>query len=293
MKTYKEYILEADKKGIAMGHFNISNSEQLHGIMNAAVSMKSPILIGTSEGERKFIGLKQAVSLVRAFREETGIPVFLNADHSKSGESAIAAIDAGYDSVHIDVSHLPYDENVKITNYVREHAKMTFRPDIGEIHVEAELGLLLGESKIQKETIEVRPEQYTKPEEAADFVKKTGIDRLAPAVGNIHGIPANEKKIDIKLIKKIREAIPTPRIGITLHGASGISDNQIVEAVRAGVNNIHINTEIRVVFVRALKQTFFENPEETTPYKLYSEAIIAVQRKVEEKLKLFGSINRI
>src|SRR3990172_8238288 len=155
MLTLQQYQEKALQGGWALGHFNISNSEQLHGIMNAAVSMKSPILIGTSEGERKFIGLKQAVSLVRAFREETGIPVFLNADHSKSGESAIAAIDAGYDSVHIDVSHLPYDENVKITNYVREHAKMTFRPDIGEIHVEAELGLLLGESKIQKETIEV------------------------------------------------------------------------------------------------------------------------------------------
>ena len=173
-----------------------------------------------------------------------------------------------------------------------EYAKSKFYSDIGEIHVEGELGLLLGESKIQKEVIEVKPEHLTKPEEAHDFVEKTGIDRLAPAVGNIHGIPANVKTIDIELIRAIRQHMAF-KTGLTLHGASGISDDQITDAIKAGVNNIHINTEIRVAYVNALRKSLEENPEETTPHKLYPPVIAAVRHKVEEKLRLFGAVNKI
>ena len=291
--TLQQWHEKALKEGWAIGHFNVSNLEQIRAIAEAAGSLKCPVLIGTSEGERKYIGLKQAVALVKSIREETGLPIFLNADHSKSVESAKAAVDAGFDSIHIDLSALPYEENNKGTKEVFEYAKAKFRPDGVEIHVEAELGLLLGESKIQKEVIEVKKEQLTKPDEALDFVEKTGIDRLAPAVGNIHGIPANVKTIDVELIRFIRTKIPTPKVGLTLHGASGISDGQIKLAIEAGINNIHINTEIRVAYVNALKKSLEENPEETTPYKLFPSVIAAVRHKVEEKLRLFGSVNRI
>ena len=154
------------------------------------------------------------------------------------------------------------------------------------------MGILKGESKIQKKIIEVKPEDLIKPEEAKDFVLKTGIDRLAPAVGSIHGIVANEKIIYPDLIKKIREAIGSD-IAMTLHGGSGISDEQIKSAIAAGINNIHINTEIRIAYVEALKKSISDNPEETTPYKLYPPVIAAVRQKVEEKLKLFGSVNKL
>ncbi|MDO8500001.1 MAG: class II fructose-bisphosphate aldolase [bacterium] len=270
------------------GHFNISNLEQMRAICQAAFNLKSPVIIGTSEGERKYIGLFEAVSLRDAFRKEFGMPIFLNADHSKSVEAAKVAVDAGYDSIHIDLSALSYEDNVAGTAEVVRYAKSK-NP---EINVEGELGILKGESKIQKEIIEVKPEELTTPDEAADFVKRTGIDRLAPAVGNIHGISANKKIIYPDLIRRIREAIPE-NVGLTLHGGSGISDDQISGAIEAGVNNIHINTEIRVADTEALKKSLASHPEETTPYKISQPVIDAVREKVEEKLKLFGSINRI
>lgn len=290
--TLQQWHEKALKEGWAIGHFNVSNLEQIKAIFEAAEFLKCPVMVGTSDGERKFIGPKQAAAIIRSLRKETGLPVFLNADHSKSVASAKAAIDAGYDSVHIDLSHLSFEENLNGTKEVVEYAKTKVYSDIGDIHVEGELGLLLGESKMQKEVIEVKQEDLTKPEEAHDFVEKTGIDRLAPAVGNIHGIPANIKIIETKLIKDIRLHL-NEKTALTLHGASGISDEQITTAIKSGINNIHINTEIRIVYVNALKKTFEENPEETTPYKIFSPVIAAVRHKVEEKLRLFGAVNKI
>lgn len=275
-------------EGWAIGHFNVSNLEQTRAIVDAAVNLKCPVMIGTSEGERKFVGLKQAVALVRSFREDTGIPIFLNADHSKSVEAAKAAVDAGYDSVHVDLSEKSFEENLAGTKWLVEYAKSK-NP---HINIEGELGILKGESKIQKKIIEVKLEDLTKPEEAKEFVLKTGIDRLAPAVGSIHGIAANEKVIYPDLIRKIREAIGA-EVVMTLHGGSGISDDQVRSAIAAGINNIHINTEIRVAFVDALRKSIADNPEETTPYKLYPPVIAAVRQKVEEKLRLFGAINKL
>ncbi len=287
-----EILYQASTGKWSTAHFNISTLEQMRAICQAALNLRSPVLIGTSEGERKHIGVLQAVSLRDAFRKEFGIPIFLNADHSKSVEAAIAAVDAGYDSIHIDLSALSYEENVAGTKKVVEYAKEKSQSAKYEISVEGELGILKGESKIQKEVIEVKPEELTTPDEAADFVAKTGIDRLAPAVGNIHGIAANEKIIYPDLIRKIRAAIPE-RVGITLHGGSGISDSQIRAAIEAGINNVHINTEIRVATVESLRKALEENPEETTPYKLFAPTIDAARLKIEEKLKLFGSVNRI
>jgi len=290
--TLKEVLKRASSESWATAHFNISTLEQMRAICQAVFNLRSPVLIGTSEGERKHIGLLEAAALRDAFRKEFGIPIFLNADHSKSVEAARAAVDAGYDSIHIDLSVLPYEENVAGTKEVVGYAKKKGESAKYEISVEGELGILKGESKIQEEVIEVKLEELTTPEQAADFVAKTGIDRLAPAVGNIHGIAANEKIIYPDLIRQIRAAIPE-HVGLTLHGGSGISDEQIRSAIEAGINNIHINTEIRIVAVESLRKALAENPEETTPYKVFAPTIEATRLKVEEKLKLFGSVNRI
>ena len=288
MSYIQELHERASREGWALGHFNVSSAEQIRSVVQAALNVKCPVLVGASEGERKYLGLRQAVALVRSFREETGLPIFLNADHSKSVEAAKAATDAGYDSIHIDLSHLSYEENVKGTKEVVQYVRVRNL----EAHVEAEIGLLKGESKIQREVIEVRPEDMTTSAQAADFVKKTGINRLAPAVGNIHGLAENEKIIYPDLIRKIRGMIPQ-HVGITLHGGSGISDALITAAIKEGVNNIHINTEIRVAAADAIRSSLAEHPEETTPYKLLEPMIRAVQLKVEEKLKLFGAVNKI
>lgn len=283
-----DILKKAAKERWSTGHFNISNLEQLRAIMEAGKNLKSPIMIGVSEGERKSIGIKQVVALVQAFYEEYGLPVFLNPDHSKSVESAKIAFDAGFNSVHIDLSKLPYEENLKGTREVVDYVKSK-SPDVS---VEGELGYLRGDSKIQKEKIEIKTEDLTIPEQAAEFVEKTGITRFSGAYGNIHGISANEPKLDIERIKAIRKILPE-NVSLVLHGGSGIPNEQIKEAINAGITNIHVNTEIRIAYTEALRKSLKDNPEETTPYKLFSPVIKAVQQKVEEKLKLFGSVNKI
>lgn len=286
-KTLNSILHQAANEGWALGHFNISGLEQLRAIVNAARTLRAPIHIGTSEGERKAIGLKQAVYLVRSFRDEFGIPIYLNADHTKSAHEAKAAVDAGYDSIHIDLSAKPFEENVRGTKEIVEYVKTRS----AEISVEGELGFLRGESKLQKEKIEVRPEDLTKPEEAVEFVRLTGVDRLAPVVGNIHGISANEPDLDIERIKRIHAALP--QTTLVLHGGSGIPEAQIKAAILAGISNIHINTELRVAYVSALREFLVKNPEETTPYKLFTEPAAAVEELIKQKLALFGSVNRV
>ncbi len=286
MMMLRQILQKASDEGWAVGHFNISNLEQLEAVVEAARQLRSPVMIGTSEGERNFIGLHNAVALVRSAREKYCMPFFLNADHTKSVEAAKMVVDAGYDSIHIDLSALPFEENIRGTREVVVYA----RAKNPEISVEGELGILRGESKLQKEIIEIKSEDLTTPDKAKQFVEKTGVNRFAPAVGNIHGIPANTKFIDIELIKKIREILPKD-VAMVLHGGSAISDDQIKAAIKAGINNIHINTEIRVAYVDALKKAIADMPDETTPYKLFPPVIEAVRAKTEEKLILFGSVN--
>lgn len=282
-KTLSDILFQAQKNNQAVGHFNISNLEQLRAIMEAAKNFNAPVMIGLSEGERKFVGLKQAVALVKSFKEEYNLLVFLNPDHSHSVESAKEAFDAGFDSVHIDLSKLSFEENIKGTKEVVDYVKSKN----SEISVEGELGYLRGESKIQKEKIIIKPEDLTMPEEAMKFAEKTGIDRFAGAYGNSHGISLNEPALDIERIKAVRKILPK-NVVMVLHGGSGIPDNQIKEAIKAGIANIHINTEIRIAYTDALRKFLIKNPDETTPYKIMRLAVEVVQKKVEEKLKLFG-----
>lgn len=287
--TIKDYLKRTIEEKWALGHFNFSENEALRAIVESAALLKTPIFVGTSEGERKHIGLKQAVSLVKAFREEFGIPIYLNADHHKSFESVKNAVDTGYDAILADFSALPFEENIKLTKQSVEYAKSKN----SDIIVEGELGYVRGESKIQKEIIEIRSEDLTKPEEAAQFVKVTGVDMLALAVGNIHGIVTNSKEsIDISRISDIKEAVGE-NIFLVLHGASGLSKADLKNSINAGVSMIHINTEIRIAFTEALRKSVLEMPSETTPYKILTPSVETMKSVIKEKLKIFGSVNKI
>ncbi len=289
MKSVRDYLKDATEKQWALGHFNFSEDEALRSIVESAAELNTPIFIGTSEGERKHLGLKQAVNLVKAFQEEFNVPIFLNADHTKSFEGVVAAVDAGYDAILADFSALSFKENVKLTKQSVEYAKSK-NPDI---IIEGELGYIKGESKIQKEIIEIKSEDLTKPEEAEQFVKETGIDMLAPAVGNIHGIvTSSPESIDISRIADIKKAVGND-IYLVLHGGSGLSESDFKSSIENGVSIIHINTEIRIAFTEALKKSLQEMPEETTPYKILIPSIEAMKKIIEEKLKIFGSINKI
>ena len=284
----KDYLKRTVAEKWALGHFNFSEDEALRAIVESAAEFKTPIFVGTSEGESKHIGLKEAVYLVKAFREEFSIPIFLNADHTKSFENMVAAVDAGYDAILADFSALSFEENMKMTKQSVEYAKSK-NPDI---IVEGELGYVRGESKLQKEIIEIKPEDLTKPEEASQFVKETGVDMLAPAVGNIHGIAANAPKLDFQRIADIKKAVGDD-VYLVLHGGSGMSESDFKNAIDAGISMVHINTEIRVAFAETLRKTLQEMPEETTPYKILTPSVEAMKKVIEEKLKIFGSVNRI
>ncbi|MDP2945889.1 MAG: class II fructose-bisphosphate aldolase [bacterium] len=284
----KDYLKRTVEEKWALGHFNFSEDEAIRAIVKSAAELKTPIFVGTSEGESKHIGLKEAVYLVKAFREEFSIPIFLNADHTKSFENVVAAVDAGYDAILADFSALPFEENVKMTKQSVEYAKSK-NPDI---IVEGELGYVRGESKIQ-EVIEIKPEDLTKPEEASQFVRETGVDMLAPAVGNIHGIVTKSmESIDVSRISDIKKAIGE-NVYLVLHGGSGMSEFDFKNAIEAGISMVHINTEIRVAFTEALRKALREMPEETTPYKILTPSVEAMGKVIEEKLNFFGSINKL
>lgn len=289
MKTLREYIHDADTAGVAIGHFNISNLEALHGIYNAAKKLNLPVIIGVSEGEEDFVDTDIAVAAVRAIRDGDDYPIFLNADHHYSFERVKKAIDAGFDAVIIDAVKLPYDENVALTKKCVEYARQVSQETGRDILVEAELGFIGQSSKIIDEIPEgVSEATMTKPEEAKAFVEATGVDLLAPSVGNVHGIvTSGNPRLHPERVQAIRKACGVP---LVLHGGSGTMDEDFVACIKAGIDIVHINTEIRVAYRDAIKKFLEENPKEVAPYKFLAPGTQAIEDVVTARLRLFNHI---
>lgn len=288
MNTLRDYIAEAERKGVAVGHFNISNLEALHGVCSAARELKLPVIIGVSEGERNFVGIHEAAALVQVYREKYNQPVFLNADHTYSVEEVKKAIDAGFDAVIFDGVKLTYEENIIATRECVRYARASGR----DVLVEAELGNIGQSSKILDEVpdgVATDEKFLTTPEQAKTFVEQTGVDLLAPAVGNMHGMLKGGKnpKLNIERISEIRKACGVP---LVLHGGSGTSDADFQKAIKAGISTVHINTEIRIAFLEGLKKSLKENKKEIAPYKYLAPAVEAIKESVFNRLKLFNFI---
>ena len=284
--TLREVIADADKKHIAVGHFNISNLEALWAIFRAARAVNVPVIVGLSEGERDFVGVRQAVALVKSIREEYQYPIFINADHTYSVERVKEAIDAGFDSVIFDGAKLSFEENIAKTKECVDYARVSGR----DVLVEAEVGYIGTSSKVLDaipEGVKFDDSSLTSPEQAERFVKETGVDMFAPAVGNIHGMLRNapEPRLDIERIRKVRAAAGVP---LVLHGGSGTSDEDFRDAIKAGISLVHINTEIRVAFVKALGTYLTAHPDEVAPYKIMKEPTDAMQKVIEARLRLFS-----
>lgn len=290
MKSLKEYIQEAEDKKIAIGHFNISNIETLHAIYNSARKLKLPVIIGVSEGEENFIGLNEISSLIKTYREKDNYPIFLNADHHYTFESVKKSINAGFDSVIVDAADKPLLENIELVKKCVKYAREVEKNENREILVEAEIGFI-GKSSTVLDNIPlgVNLETMTKPEDAKFFVDETGIDLLAPSVGNIHGmIKGGNPKLDLERIRDIKDLCKVP---LVLHGGSGLSNEDFNGAINAGISIIHINTEIRVAFKNALKQSLVDQNDEYAPYKYLKPVISAVENVVLSRLKLFNNID--
>jgi fructose-bisphosphate aldolase class II len=291
MKNFnqKKQILErAQKEGWAMGQFNVCNLEILKAVFQAAKNLKSPVIVGTSEGESDYIGLEQTACLVRIFEKETGVPAILNLDHGKSLDYIKKAIAAGYDYVHFDGSKLPLSENIKTAKKVVEYARNK------GVLVEGEVGFIKGSSEILQRAPEMRNEDLTDPKEADRFIKETKVDSLAVNIGAFHGMEAKESNphVDLKRLKEIKEKIGD-KVFLVLHGGSGVLDSDIKEAIRIGIVKININTELRLAFKVSLKDLAKEGLKEIAPYKYMPQAIGAVEKVVEEKIKLFNSNNKV
>ncbi|MBI1974628.1 MAG: class II fructose-bisphosphate aldolase [Candidatus Zambryskibacteria bacterium] len=277
MKNLRDWIAWAEGKKVAIGHFNISDSEGFKAVVEASKNLGVPVIIGVSEGEREFIGLEEAVALVKTARANN-LPIFINADHTYSVEKAKMAIDAGVDSIVIDAASKPFEENVKMTKEVVKYAKTK-----GPTLVEGELGFIGQSSKV----LDAIPKGVSKtdPKDAEEFVHQTGVDLFAPSVGNIHGmVKTGEPKLDIEKIRKIREAV---RVPLVLHGASGNTDEEILAAIDAGIRIIHINTELRLAYKEGVKEGLKSG--EVAPYKFLAEGVEEMKKVVLNKLKLFNA----
>lgn len=303
MKSLKELIREAEEKKIAIGHFNIGNLEQLKAIAHVGGRLNIPVIIGVSEGERAYLGVHHVVDFVKSYNDEHaidgGFRLFLNADHTRSIEKIKEAVEAGFDAVLFDPTpnfvgngagsgKLSLEENIRMTKEVAKIAK-SINPDV---LVEGELGYIGSSSEILSgvpEGAAIRSEDLTKSEDALRFVKETGIDLLAPAVGNIHGMLKDvpNPRIDIQRIKEIHEIAGVP---LVLHGGSGIVDEDFTAAINAGISIIHISTELRYIWRKELEEALRENPLEIAPYKVMPEVIKAIEEVVEKRVRLFSKL---
>ena len=280
-------LLTSLQQGVALGHFNVADLVLLKAVLAAAVEVEVPVVVGASEGERHFLGTRELAALVKVMREEHGVPVFLNADHTHSRAKAEEAAKAGFDAVVIDFSALPFEENVSRTKETVEAIK-AINP---AILAEGEVGDIGTGSEIH-ETVHSDFQNLTTPEEARQFVDSTGIDILAPAVGNMHGMLKSmvqgktKKHLNIERIAQIKKAAG---VFLTLHGGSGTDDKDFVRAIAAGINIIHINTELRVAWRRSLEGSLASQPNEVVPYKVLPPVVDAVKQVVSSRLKLFNA----
>lgn len=276
-------------QGFAVGAFNIDNQETLIAVAKAAQKMNAPVLVEVSEGEVQALGLENIRDMVDNYREEYGIEMYINLDHSPTVEGCKRAIDAGFEFIHIDISQANHDattdEIIEKTKEVVEYAKFT-----GAL-VESEPHYFGGSSNVHKEGIDYEEikKTFSTPESTKAFVDATGIDTYAAAIGNLHGKYPVPKELDLELLQRIRNSIDCQ---ISLHGGSGTPLHYFEEAARIGVSKININSDMRYVFRKTLEKVLAENPDEYAVVKLMPTVFGEVQKVVEEKINAFGSAGK-
>ncbi len=317
MKTLRQIINENLEKGTAVGHFNFSTFDVAQAIVNAAKNLNLPVILGLSEGERDFVGFREAAAWVKSVNEEldiermtppslvsdTSVPlplsrggtvqdisnvkVFLNADHTYSFLRVAEAVETGFDMVIYDDAGGELEKNIDEAKKCREFISEYNTKNNKDILLEAELGYIGKSSKVLTELPEGL--QMTTVEDAKKFVDEVHPDLLAPAVGNVHGMLKDvpDPNLDEKRVGEISQAVGIP---LVLHGASGNTKEDIQACIKNGVAIVHVNTEIRVAYKEALKKYTTES-DEVAPYKYMKEVEEAVQKTVEEKLKIFNFIN--
>ncbi len=298
--TSTELFKRAYAEGYALGAFNVNNMEIIQGITEAAAELRAPLILQVSSGARKYANHTYLVKLVEAAIAETDLPIVLYLDHGDSFELCKSCIDGGFTSVMIDGSHLPYEENIKLTRQVVEYAH-----DHGVV-VEGELGRLAGvEDEVN---VSAEDASYTRPQEVEDFVGRTGVDSLAIAIGTSHGAykfkPGQKPQLRFDILEEITKRLP--EFPIVLHGASsvipeyveminahggkmpdaiGIPEDMLRQAARSAVCKINIDSDLRLAMTGTIRRIFDENPSEFDPRKYLGPARDAIRGMVKHKIE--------
>jgi fructose-bisphosphate aldolase class II len=280
--TSKEVLQFALAQRFAVGAFNANNMEMVQAIIETAHEERAPVILQVSQGAIRYAGLDYAVGLVKIAAAQVDVPVVLHLDHGTSYEQNVLCLRAGFTSLMFDGSKLPYEENIAITKKVCEIAH------IAGIPVEAELGRVL--QSTDGVTLEEVEAAMTDPDQAKEFVVRTGADSLAVAVGSVHAMKAREADLDISRIEAIRQQTEVP---LVLHGSSGVRHESVVEAIEHGICKVNVATYLNQAFVRGMKEGFEKHPDEVDPRKYLSIARENVKEAVREKVRLFKSNERI
>ena len=270
-------LRKARAEGYAVAAFNVHTLEMLQAVAEASGELESPLIIQTTAGTVRHLGPEYIAAAARVAAERTRVPVALHLDHCNDFDMIIRCIRAGYTSVMIDASREPFESNVRITAKVAEIGKAA------GVNVEAELGRVGGvEDDI---AVDERDAHLADPDECAEFVRRTGVPTLAPAVGTAHGICKGEPNIDFERIRLIAERVDVP---LVLHGGSGIPAEQAKRCIALGMAKMNVATELKIAFTEAIKDTFRANPEADDPREYLSPARQAVKRAAMEKILLCG-----
>lgn len=273
--TSEKMLKDAQKGGYAVGAFNAENMEMVKAIIKAAEELKAPVMIQTTPSTVKYGTLDTYAAIVAAEAKKTSVPVCLHLDHGNSFELAVQAIKAGYTSVMIDGSHEDFEGNIAVSKKVADVAKAVGIP------VEAELGKVGG----KEDDLEAEADTNTDPQQAKEFVERTGVDSLAVAIGTAHGFYVGTPVLDKERLSEIRQVVDIP---LVLHGASGLSDEDVSDCVKRGICKVNFATELRAAYTAAGKKLMEEKPETIDPKALGKVGMAAVTELVKGRMKVCG-----
>lgn len=273
--TSEQMLLNAQKGHYAVGAFNVENMEMVKAVIAAAEELHAPVILQTTPSTVKYGTLETYYGMVAAEAKKASVPVCLHLDHGSSFAIACQAMQAGYTSVMIDGSHEDFEGNIAVTKAVADVAKALGIP------VEAELGKVGG----KEDDLEAEADTNTDPAEAKELVERTGVTSLAIAIGTAHGFYAGTPVLDKERVSQIREVISVP---LVLHGASGLSDEDVKECVERGMCKVNFATELRVAYTDAVKELLKEEPDTFDPKKLGNVGMNAVKELVMNRMKVCG-----
>lgn len=275
--TSKQMLLDAQAGGYAVGAFNIENMEMAQAAIAAAEALRSPILLQTTPGTLKYADTALYLANVKALAEKATVPVAMHLDHGSSFQQAMSVYRAGYTSIMIDGSKLPFEENIALT------AKVVEVCHCGNVPVEAELGMVGGkEDGMEGGNMDI----YTDPDQAAEFVQRTGVDFLAVGIGTAHGVYKGEPKLDVERLSQIRAKVSVP---LVLHGTSGVPDDVVRDCIRRGICKVNYATDLRIAYTKAVRETLENDPAIIDPKKFGAAGRKAVQACVEGRIRVCGS----